>query len=76
MPTEQHYQAIASELADIRSLAIGLKRKEFVEIIATRLADIFQNDNSRFDREHFLAVVRGKRPVNSRPPLRFPLLWS
>ena len=25
------------------------------------------DDNPRFDREHFLAVVRGERDLNSRP---------
>jgi hypothetical protein len=35
--------------------------------IAARLADRLQDDNSRFDRDHFLAVVRGEKDLNSRP---------
>ncbi len=35
--------------------------------ITQDFADLFECDNSRFNREHFLAVVRGERPVNSRP---------
>lgn len=30
------------------------------------LADALSQDNPRFDREHFLAVVRGERELNSR----------
>lgn len=37
--------------------------------IAGFAADLFERDNSRFDRAHFLAVVRGERPVDSRPLL-------
>jgi len=32
------------------------------------LADALKRDNGRFDREHFLAVVRGERELQSRPP--------
>lgn len=31
------------------------------------LADALSQDNPRFDREHFLAVVRGEKELNSRP---------
>lgn len=33
------------------------------ELIALRLAD----DNPRFNRDHFLAVVRGEKELTSRP---------
>jgi hypothetical protein len=39
-----------------------------VMLIAARLADRIHDDNPRFDPEHFLAVVRGERELNSRPP--------
>lgn len=32
------------------------------------IADVLAKDNPRFDREHFLAVVRGERALNSKPP--------
>ena len=70
--SKQHYQAIASEFSYVRSLLHypeDVQRAEFLDILARRLAtEIFERDNSRFNREHFLAVVRGERAVNSRPP--------
>ena len=35
--------------------------------IAGNLARALAADNPRFDRDHFLAVVRGERALNSRP---------
>ena len=32
------------------------------------IADALKRDNPRFNREHFLAVVRGEKPLESRPP--------
>lgn len=32
------------------------------------ISDVLGRDNPRFDREHFLAVVRGEKDLNSRPP--------
>jgi len=34
---------------------------------AIALADALEQNNPRFDREHFLAVVRGEKDLNSRP---------
>jgi hypothetical protein len=34
---------------------------------ASEIADALQRDNSRFNREHFLAVVRGEKELHSRP---------
>ena len=34
---------------------------------AEEIADSLARDNARFDREHFLAVVRGEKSLNSRP---------
>jgi hypothetical protein len=34
---------------------------------SSEIADALQRDNSRFNREHFLAVVRGERELMSRP---------
>jgi hypothetical protein len=31
------------------------------------IANELEADNPRFDREHFLAVVRGEKDLNSRP---------
>jgi hypothetical protein len=35
---------------------------------SVHLAEAMHADNPRFDREHFLAVVRGERNLKSRPP--------
>ena len=34
---------------------------------AIALADALEQDNPHFDRDHFLAVVRGEKDINSRP---------
>ena len=34
---------------------------------AKRIATVMADDNPRFDREHFLAVVRGEKELSSRP---------
>ena len=34
---------------------------------ASRIAIELAEDNPRFDRDHFLAVVRGEKPLDSRP---------
>lgn len=31
------------------------------------VADAFARDNARFNREHFMAAVRGEKDLNSRP---------
>ena len=34
---------------------------------AHEIADALQRDNSRFNRDHFLSVVRGEKDLHSRP---------
>lgn len=63
-----HYQAVARILIDARELERRGTEPDLLEWIGYSLANLFENDNERFDREHFLAVVRGERGVNSRPP--------
>jgi hypothetical protein len=46
----------------------GYRAEEAIHRIAIEMADMLHRDNSRFDREHFLAVVRGERELQSRPP--------
>ncbi len=36
-------------------------------LAANCVANALQRDNARFNREHFLAVVRGEKDLNSRP---------
>lgn len=37
------------------------------ERVVYRIAELLE-DNSHFDRDHFLAVVRGEKELTSRPP--------
>jgi len=38
-----------------------------VSCAALAVCDALERDNSRFNREHFLAVVRGKKDLHSHP---------
>lgn len=42
-------------------------RKEGIESVTSKMADCLETGNPRFDREHFLAVVRGEKELNSKP---------
>lgn len=72
--SKQHYQAIAGLLKDhtqkmpLEGEAFAICRPHIIDGLAQDLAFIFERDNSRFSREQFLAVVRGERAINSRPP--------
>ena len=66
--SKQHYQAIASILIYAKGCAECHTPNETIAHIAHDLAIEFERDNKRFNLEHFLAVVRGERAVNSRPP--------
>lgn len=73
--SRRHYQIVALALhraymAHTRSINPSARNAGSDAILeATHLiADSFGDDNPAFNREHFLAVVRGDRPVNSRPP--------
>ena len=73
--SKQHYQVLAGILLQARdweafktTTARQAQHHVVIQRLAEVFADVFETDNTRFDREHFLAVVRGERPVNSRPP--------
>lgn len=56
-------------LADaLRSAQID-RNVSFLSIteVAMSIADALQTDNPRFNREHFLRVVRFEKPLDSRP---------
>ena len=50
-----------SALEDNQSMQDGVLNS------AHEIADALACDNSRFNREHFLAVVRGEKDLHSRP---------
>ena len=75
--TRKDYIAIAKVLAERHyclredlSLDSRERRDRLweLELTADNLTYMFADDNPRFDREHFLAVVRGERALESRPP--------
>lgn len=83
--TRKDYIAIAEALRYARGHAMaadgapkeGLSRARIItnELIgvmaaAEYIANAMQADNPRFDRKHFLAVVRGEKELQSRPARR------
>lgn len=73
--TRKDYILIASALRiarkDAPELAVLELHKELtlhgVNVAVERIADAIKASNPAFDREHFLAVVRGEKEVNSKP---------
>lgn len=72
--TRKDYIAIAEALRYARGHA---KATPSIELVTASLngvnaaseyiAHALSKDNPRFDPEHFLAVVRGEKPLHSRP---------
>lgn len=60
----KHYEAIAGVLLNVRQAGRTVTCQ--LDYDAERLADLFERDNPAFNREHFLAVVRGEKPVKGR----------
>lgn len=54
--TKKHYIAIAAELQAALSLAEGKEARKSVERIAEGLANIFANDNPRFEKRKFMVA--------------------
>jgi hypothetical protein len=73
----KHYKAIAEVLAlhrikvkwlpvlEIKGAQYG--HNDVLLALWEHVADLFERDNPSFDREHFLAVVRGERSAESHP---------
>lgn len=53
-----------SRQADCFTRAEAVKAQEH---FAAHIAEALATDNPRFNREHFLAVVKGERALTSRP---------
>lgn len=66
--TRKDYILIADVLRK-RNVICSLVGPERTVVLSTAnmIADALATDNSRFNREHFLAVVRGEKDLNSRP---------
>lgn len=70
--SRQHYQVLAETLRDKRNCLDGTddvngRMYETFWDTTERICGALYADNPRFSREHFLAVVRGERNLNSRP---------
>ena len=63
--------ALRKTLADAKSWYDNGKRpdgRETVKWAAHGIAYQLERDNSRFDYDHFIAVVNGEKALTSRPP--------
>jgi hypothetical protein len=69
--TRKDYIILAEALkkaGDIHTGDAYQNGKKVGVLVATEfIADALGNNNSRFNREHFLAVVRGEKELTSRP---------
>lgn len=73
--TRKDYILIAEALRDKRNCMDGAddvngRMYETFWDTTERICGALYRDNPRFDREHFLAVVRGEKELNSRPARR------
>lgn len=59
----RHYKAIASLFAQLENGRQS--EREAGVVLVGKFADLFEDDNSRFDRVRFMAACVGK-PVNGR----------
>ena len=69
--TRKDYILIAEALLDASTHAghIG-NDASMLALTAKCIAQRLAEDNPRFGRDFFLQVVRGEKPLNSRPPRR------
>jgi hypothetical protein len=65
--TRKDYVLIADALREYYQHVPENGMKLLVGEVAANVAEHLKRDNPRFDREHFLAVVRGEKPLQSRP---------
>lgn len=68
--TKKDYIRIAKALRSMTGRSEGFINftPRLIYALAERLAFELASDSPRFNREHFLAVVRGERALESRPP--------
>jgi hypothetical protein len=68
--TRKDYILLANVLRIAHNNAHAMKSPEAswtVNQIADDLCAELKRDNARFNREHFLSVVNGEKPLQSRP---------
>ncbi len=53
--SRKHYVAVAQAVKDVRDIAKDVRNaSEALDLLARRLATVFQGDNGMFDRNRFL----------------------
>ncbi len=66
--TRKDYILIAEALRNYSlETNAGYNSDSAVLEVSSRIADALEQDNPKFNREHFLAVVRNEKSLNSRP---------
>jgi ribosomal protein S27E len=72
--SRQHYIAVADALRKAHDDTPADVKADSCPVCyaANYITDAFAQDNPRFNREHFLAVVKGERELTSRPPRNGP----
>ena len=67
----RHYDAVAGVLRAIRDDAWDPLLTSAVRVMSDRCADLFTADNPRFQRDRFIAAVKGEQyRVTRRPKFR------
>ena len=64
---QYHRAKLGSENGALTNFKASLCFGGGVLACAEEIADALQRDNSRFNRDHFLSVVRGEKQLHSRP---------
>jgi hypothetical protein len=65
--TRKDYILLANGFRDALSQYADRPQTEAIEHAAFQVSTYLKEDNPRFDQQHFLAVVRGERTLNSHP---------
>jgi hypothetical protein len=52
--TKQHYEAVADRFAESDARGLSRLERDLLVELADSLADLFEHDNPRFDRDRFL----------------------
>ena len=65
--TRKDYILIAEALRNVYNAYPASTERGAIDSAASEIAYSLEQDNSRFNREHFLAVVRGEKDLHSRP---------
>jgi hypothetical protein len=68
--TRKDYILLAGAFNDLFSRSLDVHSSANPQAVITcaeRVACALAQDNARFDRQHFLAVVRGAKKLQSRP---------